>query len=211
MSDAKNKTKSEFIKNARTIFMDKGISEAYMDDIAIASGKTRRTIYRYFNTKEDLAYEVLIEVLNEWNDYQLNLNKTLEGKGLIQLKDFLYGLVFYMKTKIPLMTFLAEFDYYFKDSNTSSIDIEILKRFESIIHVSDDIIENLLDKGVNDHSVVLKKPKQMIVATISNILWGFGQRVAVRGESLTMESNLDPIDLLYCQIDMYIDYLENEV
>ena len=51
----------------------------------------------------------------------------------------------------------------------------------------------------------------MIVATISNILWGFGQRVAVRGESLTMESNLDPIDLLYCQIDMYIDYLENEV
>ena len=211
MSDAKNKTKSEFIKNARTIFMDKGISEAYMDDIAIASGKTRRTIYRYFNTKEDLAYEVLIEVLNEWNDYQLNLNKTLEGKGLIQLKDFLYGLVFYMKTKIPLMTFLAEFDYYFKDSNTSSIDIEILKRFESIIHVSDDIIETLLDKGVDDHSIVLKKSKQMIVATISNILWGFGQRVAVRGESLTMESNLDPIDLLYCQIDMYIDYLENEV
>ncbi|MBI9011889.1 MAG: TetR/AcrR family transcriptional regulator [Clostridiales bacterium] len=211
MSDAKNKTKIEFIKNARTIFMDKGISEAYMDDIAIASGKTRRTIYRYFNTKEDLAYEVLIEVLKEWNDYQLKLNDTLEGDGLIQLKNFLYGLVFYMKTRIPLMTFLAEFDYYFNDSNTSSIDSEILKRFESIIHVSDDIIGNLLTKGVDDHSIVLKKSKQMIVATISNILWGFGQRIAVRGKSLTTESNLDPIDLLFCQIDMYIDYLENEV
>jgi len=211
MSETKNKTKTEFIKNARTIFINKGISEAYMDDIAIASGKTRRTIYRHFKSKEDLAYEVLIEVLNEWNGYQLNLNETLEGNGLLKLKKFLYGLVHYMENKIPLMAFLAEFDFYFKDSNTSSIDSEILNRFESIIHVSDDIIEDLLDEGVDDHSIVLKKSKQMIVATISNILWGFGQRVAVRGESLTMEANLDPIDLLYCQIDMYIDYLENEV
>lgn len=49
-----SKTKSVLIDTARRLFAQNGIENTTMNEIAIASGKGRRTLYTYFKNKEDL-------------------------------------------------------------------------------------------------------------------------------------------------------------
>ena len=53
------KTKNKLIDVARRLFAKTGIDGTTMNDIALASGKGRRTLYTYFKSKEDIFYAVI--------------------------------------------------------------------------------------------------------------------------------------------------------
>ena len=91
--NAKENTRNKIIQNAMAVFLNKGLFETVMDDIAEASDLTRRTLYRYFKTKEDLAYEVVILILEEWNQFQMDVYENVEGNGIGKLEQFLKALV----------------------------------------------------------------------------------------------------------------------
>lgn len=55
-----SKTEQTFVDVARQLFAQKGLDGTTMNDIAVASGKGRRTLYTYFNKKEDI-YSAVIE------------------------------------------------------------------------------------------------------------------------------------------------------
>lgn len=55
-----SKTEKMFVDVARQLFAKNGLEGTTMNDIAIASGKGRRTLYTYFNKKEDI-YSAVIE------------------------------------------------------------------------------------------------------------------------------------------------------
>ena len=54
------KTRNKLIDVARALFAKKGIEETTMNDIALASGKGRRTLYTYFKSKEEV-YAAVVE------------------------------------------------------------------------------------------------------------------------------------------------------
>ena len=54
------KTRQTLVDVARQIFAKNGVANTTMNDIAQASGKGRRTLYTYFNRKEDV-YNAVIE------------------------------------------------------------------------------------------------------------------------------------------------------
>lgn len=54
------KTRKKLIDVARMLFAKKGIEETTMNDIALASGKGRRTLYTYFKSKEDI-YDAVVQ------------------------------------------------------------------------------------------------------------------------------------------------------
>lgn len=60
---------------ARQLFAKKGIANTTMNDIAVASGKGRRTLYTYFNRKEEIFSAVIeseLERLSEKLDEVAN-------------------------------------------------------------------------------------------------------------------------------------------
>ena len=57
---AVEKTRNKLIEVARIINKKNGIEETTMNDIAVASGKGRRTLYTYFKSKEDI-YEAVVQ------------------------------------------------------------------------------------------------------------------------------------------------------
>ena len=59
-SMAVEKTRNKLIEVARTLFAKQGIEETTMNDIALASGKGRRTLYTYFKSKEDI-YDAVVQ------------------------------------------------------------------------------------------------------------------------------------------------------
>jgi len=55
-----SKTRQTIVDVARQLFAKKGLDNTTMNDIAVASGKGRRTLYTYFKSKEDV-YQAVIE------------------------------------------------------------------------------------------------------------------------------------------------------
>lgn len=74
---AMNKTKTLLIDVARQLFAKLGVENTTMNDIAIASHKGRRTLYTYFNNKNEI-YEAVLEA--ELNKMSLALQNVLIRK-----------------------------------------------------------------------------------------------------------------------------------
>lgn len=60
---ASTKTRDLLVEVARSLFAKDGFENTTMNDIAVASGKGRRTLYTYFKNKEDIYYAVITDEL----------------------------------------------------------------------------------------------------------------------------------------------------
>ncbi len=60
---ATTKTRDLLVEEARNLFAKKGYEATTMNDIAVASGKGRRTLYTYFKSKDDIYYAVITDEL----------------------------------------------------------------------------------------------------------------------------------------------------
>jgi AcrR family transcriptional regulator len=63
-----SKTRQKLVDVARSLFAKNGIANTTMNDIAVASGKGRRTLYTYFSSKEDVYYAVIEYELERLSD-----------------------------------------------------------------------------------------------------------------------------------------------
>ncbi len=75
-------------------FTERGFDATSMDDVARAAGVSRRTIYRYFETKDDLVFESprqWLEVLNRVLDTRSNDESTrdLYHRALLEVARFI--------------------------------------------------------------------------------------------------------------------------
>ena len=81
------KTKQLLVDIARQLFAKQGFESTTMNDIAVTSKKGRRTLYTYFNSKEDIYYAVIqteLERLSESMEEVAQKNIAPEEK-LVQL------------------------------------------------------------------------------------------------------------------------------
>lgn len=63
-----SKTRQTLVDVARQLFAKNGIEKTTMNDIAVASGKGRRTLYTYFSRKEDIYSAVIESELERLSD-----------------------------------------------------------------------------------------------------------------------------------------------
>lgn len=63
-----SKTRAILVNVARQLFAKNGVESTTMNDIAVASGKGRRTLYTYFKSKDDIYLAVVeteLEILSD--------------------------------------------------------------------------------------------------------------------------------------------------
>lgn len=89
------KTKDLLIDVARRLFAEKGMENTTMNDIATESGKGRRTLYTYFNSKEDIYLAIvekelqfLYEKLYEIEHLDIAPDEKLKSYIFIRLDTF---------------------------------------------------------------------------------------------------------------------------
>jgi len=63
-----SKTRQHLVDVARQMFAKNGMENTTMNDIAVASGRGRRTLYTYFKSKEDVYYAVIESELERLSD-----------------------------------------------------------------------------------------------------------------------------------------------
>ena len=84
-----SKTRQKLIDIARQLFAKRGVANTTMNDIAVASGKGRRTLYTYFNSKEEVYSAVIESELERLSD-KLDEVAAMKMRPLDKVTELIY-------------------------------------------------------------------------------------------------------------------------
>lgn len=85
-----SKTRQKLIDIARQLFAKRGVANTTMNDIAVASGKGRRTLYTYFNSKEEVYSAVIESELERLSD-KLDEVAAMKMRPLDKVIELIYS------------------------------------------------------------------------------------------------------------------------
>jgi len=105
-------SRREFILGAtRKLFADKGVETVSMDDIAAAADYTRRTIYNYFASFDEICLTIYIQDQNSrWEKQQAAI--AAAGTGLAKLHAWADALCLYRKQNPHYGSLEAYWDFH---------------------------------------------------------------------------------------------------
>ena len=128
-------TKKMLIEVARQLFADKGKKEITMNDIASASKKGRRTLYTYFNNKEEIYRAVIDKELDTILD-RLYIVSNQKAEPDVKLKNHILTHLDAVKDVVNRNGSLrADFfhDIYEVERKRRKIDVKEIGLIRSII------------------------------------------------------------------------------
>ena len=104
-----SKTRQKLIDIARRLFAKNGVANTTMNDIAVASGKGRRTLYTYFNSKEEVYSAVIESELERLSD-KLDEVAAMKMRPLDKVIELIYThLIMIRETVVRNGNLRAEF------------------------------------------------------------------------------------------------------
>lgn len=104
-----SKTRRKLIDIARQLFAKNGVANTTMNDIAVASGKGRRTLYTYFNSKEEVYSAVIESELERLSD-KLDEVAAMKMRPLDKVIELIYThLIMIRETVVRNGNLRAEF------------------------------------------------------------------------------------------------------
>lgn len=87
----KEHIKQDLLTKGRTIFIKYGLAKTSIDEIIRECGIAKGTFYKFFNSKEELYYEILI---NEVEIREEVLNELFRKKTLHQKNCYIHSFIF---------------------------------------------------------------------------------------------------------------------
>lgn len=184
----KNQKRQDILNSARAIFKAKGFHNAKMEDIAIAAGVGKGTLYEYFKSKQDIFDEACIEFVDLIIDniqYICNKNNTFKEKLLILFNEKLK-----METEFADMTI---------DNILSSKNIISEKTVKTIIGKISEmyrLINSIIDQG-KEEGIIKKSIRSEIVSCV--VVGAMNECLRLKLHNKEFEIKEDDIifDLLY--------------
>jgi AcrR family transcriptional regulator len=101
------------LETAEELFINKGIEQVTIGDIAAKSRLTRATIYKYFSKKEEMAGEIFKNVTKGWVERDEREAWTPDGSGYEQIERFVISHFNYLFWNVQEARFIAEFNYMY--------------------------------------------------------------------------------------------------
>ncbi len=201
----KEQRREEIINAAEELFIAKGLSETSMPDIAKKVNMSVRTVYRYYKTKEELAFEIEIRILEKIIDKQGHSTKKIKGKnGYEKLKYMLC-----MKGDFcseEELRFMGMFDYYFTGAYPYN---ELSTKFVSMLQNMNNPIYDFILEGMKDGSIRKDIDARLTTRTIGNAMLALSQRILFRGEHLNEEQGGRSEKMAPCLIELILNGLSN--
>ena len=149
----KNQRIRSVLSSGAELFLERGIDNVKMTDIADASGIGVATLYRYFGTKTKIAVEVMTFLWNDLKSLYSGVFDTpvfLAQSGIKQLSDLMKMFVVMYSTHRDFMRLLGEFDRFVISEGVPRSELEEYER--SVIDFFP-LLEQAYSKGLKDGTV----------------------------------------------------------
>lgn len=181
--------KSRILSSAFELFSEKGIDTITMNDIAKKAEIGVASLYRYYETKDEIAIQTAIWAWQKQTiiflpelscDEYLNRNGLQQMEFIIELYSRLY------QTNPDFLRFIYFFDSY---AVRTGLNQHRLIEYEKIVREITNIVFNVIDKGICDKSIKeeFAVQKKELCSTIMQTFFSLSQK-------LTLNKNLLSVD-----------------
>lgn len=176
-------TKDRILIEAEKMFIDQGIANTQMKDIALALNINRRTLYRYFPTKDELAFEVELIVMRQIQEYlSLEVDTMMDMNGFQKVEAYFDHVNF--EAIKEQMKFTAEFDRYFQGDYPST---QLTDAFLVSLDPQKEQLYQFISQGVKDGSIRSDLSPSDLFHFISQDFFALFQRLILREKHLKHE------------------------
>jgi AcrR family transcriptional regulator len=201
----KETSKHNIVEVSKELFLERGFSQTNMAEIAEMAKISRKTLYRYFSSKEEIAMEIELDVFKTFVSIQEKYVITLIGNGYEKLTKYLEKLDSMVDELSQLIRFTGMFDYYLVGEYPN---LEGQKEFIQLIEKVDEPFIQFLSEGIKDGSIVSDVEIAYLARTISNSFLALAQRVVTRQTHLNEELNIDSRKILSVQRELFLKALK---
>jgi AcrR family transcriptional regulator len=149
--EVERETRRAFILDAaRRILAKKGVEETSMDDIAGEAEYTRRTLYAYFRSRDEIHLSIFLEDMEARRALQ-QVAVLKAGNGLEKIRA--WGETFYEYARHNPHAMRLQLYWDFRGIDESAISRDIFSRFEEINHKLAEDLRDMFRQGVADGSL----------------------------------------------------------
>ena len=206
----KDKRMERAVSVCAELFLERGIENVKMTDIAEVSGVGVATLYRYFGTKTGIAIEAMTFL---WNDLRnlfgglFDSEQVLSQSGIKQLHDLLKMFVVLFTAHKGFMRLLGEFDRFVIHENVPSDE---LREYESSIIDFYPVVERAYKQGISDGTIREITDFRLFYVTYAHALTEMCKKF-IDGEVLPSDDFSDAEKELGMLIECAVSYLTKGV
>ena len=183
----------KILEAAMALFCEKGLEETSIDEIAGHAGVGSATIYRYYETKAQLAIQSGVEYWKKIAQQYLNLTE-IKGysdmTGLKQLECIMDALVMIFEKERGFLKYLQEFEVFVR---RYEIDMERLAAYEESIMSLKPRVTDALEKGLQDGTLSFEWSPNEVCYSLAHTAFGVMKRFAWNGSMLELDSQVELI------------------
>ena len=194
----------KILEAAMALFCEKGLEETSIDEIAGRAGVGSATIYRYYETKAQLAIQSGVEYWKKIAQQYLNLTE-IKGysdmTGLKQLECIMDALVMIFEEERGFLKYLQEFEVFVR---RYEIDMERLAAYEESIMSLKPRVTDALEKGLQDGTLSFEWSPNEVCYSLAHTAFGVMKRFAWNGIMLELDSQVELILQVKIAIKMLI-------
>ena len=143
--------KNDMINAASRVFFKKGFESSTMDDVSKEAGFTKKTIYTYFKSKEDLYYEIMLLGFESLNSlYDKTISENIEKSEIEKIKKLGITFVEFSRTYPGYFKAIADYenkDYDFQVEDGNSLIKKCYTAGEYSFNLLNKCIINGIKKG----------------------------------------------------------------
>lgn len=204
----KQARKAKMIECALELFIQQGIENTTMNEVAEAASIGIASAFRYVENKHVLVIETATLL---WKNLSDNLLQSLPDhyqnlKGLEQISCLLNLFKSFYVQKPSLFQFLEQFDNYVVSYR---LDPSMLEEYESKVLNFKPVFIEALDRGKQDGSIRTQEDSLVLYYTITHQLLALIAKLVMRGQVLPSDEHVSKEAQLDCVIRMIMAYLSH--
>lgn len=194
----------EIVSAAEKVFLEKGFEAASMDEIARAAQFTKRTLYQYFENKEDLYFAVVLKGFKKLFAY---LAQAVDDKqcGFTRIEQTCRGYYRFFKENPDTFRTFSYWGHVKKKADAGSKKKYELAEFNNLMFKS---VAGVIDEGKADGSIKPGLDSDKAAFSLVFMLTGFMNQLSATGESFTKHFLLDIEDFSAYSIDLMLETLK---
>lgn len=170
------------------LFIEKGIEQVTMGQIAREARLTRATLYKYFANKDAIAHEIFKIITKGWKDRNEREVWGYQGNGFQRLEKFITFFFEYLVQNPREARLIAEFNYLYA-------------RYLSAEMVKETMLENLsgdwqfvldsIQTGIADGSLRVDLDPELTMVAFLNFLSSIMNRFGAMGDKVEEEYGIE--------------------
>lgn len=205
MSVLKEARRKAIVEEAKKLYLEKGVEQVTIADLANHLSIGEASLYRYFGKKQVLVVEAAIMTWQEILEKMTNL--PMKPTGFENLEDF-YGFFLSIFHEHPeFFQFVEDFDALIAKEPLSD---ELLTAYEEVILSIKKRFDDFYVKGIQDGSVQCDLDPDIFYFSTSHALLGLCKKLANRKGLLKYEDHIDKSAQIESLITIFLKHIKGE-